>query len=320
MTFLSAGWLWLLILLVPLVATYVIMQGRRRRYAAQFTNLSLLEQVAPHRPGWRRHLTAALFCLTCLTLVLGLARPAMDVEVPRERATIMVAIDVSPSMAATDIQPDRFTAAQQAAEHFIGTLPERFNVGLVAFSANATVVSSPTQDHQAVIDSIDGLRMSPGTAIGEAVFSSLQSIESFDAEASTAANGTETAPAAIVLLSDGENNSGRPVSTAAEAAQSNETPVSTIAFGTGASLIELDGQLVEADIDKEELRGLASDTGGYFYEAESELELEGIYDDVGSALGSETVREEVVTRFVAAALILAMATALASLAWFSRLP
>ncbi|MDS1269151.1 VWA domain-containing protein [Lipingzhangella sp. LS1_29] len=318
MSFLAAGWLWLLVLPAALTAAYVLLQGRRRRYAAQFTNLSLLEQVAPHRPGWRRHLTAALFGLTCITLILGLARPVMDVDVPRERATIMIAIDVSPSMAAADVPPDRFTAAQDAATHFVNTLPDRFNVGLVAFSATATVVASPTQDHQAIIDSVDGLRMSPGTAIGEAVFASLQSIDSFDAETTT--NPDDAPPAAIVLLSDGENNSGRPVPLAADAAHTADVPVSTIAFGTGASLIELDGQLVEADIDKDELRGLAADTGGNFYEAESEIELEEVYDDVGSALGSETVRQEIVTRFVAAALVLALATAVASLAWFSRLP
>lgn len=315
MTFLSAGRLWWLLLVVALVVAYILLQGRRRHYAARFTNLALLDQVAPSRPGWRRHLSAALFCLTCLTLVLGLARPAMEVEVPRERATIIVAIDVSLSMAANDVSPDRLSAAKDSAQQFVDALPERFNVGLVAFSGVAAVVSSPTQDHQAIIDSIENLDLAPGTAIGEAVFTSLQAIQSFDAEATT-----DPPPSAVVLLSDGENTSGRPVDSAARVAQEAEVPVSTIAFGTGASYIEINGVLQEVNIDISTLRRLADDTGGRFYAAESDEELGEVYDNIGSSLGVETEYEEIVDRFVAAALILALLTAFTSLLWFSRLP
>ncbi|MBB6171823.1 Ca-activated chloride channel family protein [Nocardiopsis mwathae] len=315
MTFLSAGWLWLLSALAVLIGVYVAVQYQRREYAVRFTNLALLDRVAPARPGWRRHVSAVLFCLTVATLILAMARPAMPVEVPRERATIIVAIDVSPSMAAADIEPDRITAAKEAARGFVGALPDRFNVGLVAFSATAGVVSSPTQDHQAIADSIEHLQMAPGTAIGEGVFTSLQAIGSFDEDA-----GQDPPPAAIVLLSDGENTSGRPIATAARAAAEAEVPVSTIAFGTGASIIEINGQPVEANIDKGALERLAQATDGHFYEAESGDELTGVYEDIGSSLGSETVHQEVVTWFVLAALLLAFATALASLLWFQRLP
>ncbi|MDA0563491.1 VWA domain-containing protein [Streptomonospora sp. S1-112] len=315
MTFLSAGWLWLLVVLAALVAVYVLLQYRRREYTLRFTNLALLDRVAPARPGWWRHLSSALFFLTVAVLIGAMARPAMPVEVPRERATIMVAIDVSPSMAANDVDPNRLTAAKESARGFVESLPDRFNVGLVVFSATASVVSSPTQDHQAVTDSIENLQMTPGTAIGEGVFTSLQAISSFDEEA-----GEDPPPSAIVLLSDGENTSGRPITSASRAAADMGVPVSTIAFGTGAAIIEINGEPVEADIDKDALERLAQDTDGYFYEAESEAELTEVYDDIGSSLGSETVDREIVTHFVGIALLLAGATAVAALAFGQRVP
>jgi len=315
MTFLEPQRLWWLLLVVALVAAYVFAQTRRREYTMRFTNLALLDQVAPHRPDVRRHVPAVLFTVTIGVLIASMALPAMPVQQPRERATIMVAVDVSLSMAANDIDPNRLEAAKKSAQGFVETLPDRFNVGLVAFSSTATVVSSPTHDHQAVIGSIENLQLGPGTAIGEGVFASLESISSFDEDADV-----DPPPSAIVLLSDGENTSGRDISQAVAVAAEQEVPVSTIAFGTGAAMIEIDGYQVPADIDKEALRGLASDTGGHFYEAESETELDEVYEDIGSSLGTELVHEEIVTRFVLAAIVLAMATAVTSLLWFQRLP
>ncbi|MFE3461887.1 VWA domain-containing protein [Nocardiopsis aegyptia] len=315
MTFLEPTRLWWLLLLIVLVGAYVFAQRQRREYTVRFTNLELLDQVAPHRPDLRRHVPAALFTLTLGVLIAAMAVPAMPVEAPRERATIIVAVDVSLSMAATDIEPDRLEAAKESAQGFVETLPDRFNVGLVAFSSTATVVSSPTQDHQAVIGSIENLRLGPGTAIGEGVFASLEAIRTFDED-----SDEDPPPSAIVLLSDGENTSGREISQAAAAAGEEEVPVSTIAFGSGAAMIEIDGYQVPADIDKEALRGLAQDTEGHFYEAANETELTEVYEDIGSSLGTEFVHEEIVTRFVLVAIVLSMATAVTSLLWFQRLP
>ncbi|MEU2975377.1 VWA domain-containing protein, partial [Nocardiopsis alba] len=287
----------------------------RREYTVRFTNLELLDQVAPKRPDVRRHVPAVLFAGTTAVLIAAMAVPAMPVEAPRERATIIVAVDVSLSMAATDIEPDRLRAAKESARGFVETLPERFNVGLVSFSSTATVVAPPTQDHEAVMGSIENLRLGPGTAIGEGVFASLESIRGFDEDAEE-----DPPPAAIVLLSDGENTSGRDIAQASSVAAEDEVPVSTIAFGSGAAMIEIDGYQVPADIDKEALRALAQDTGGHFYEAESESELDEVYEDIGSSLGTEYVHEEIVTRFVLVAIVLSMATALTSLLWFQRLP
>lgn len=311
----APSWLWLFVALAALVAAYVWLQARRRRHAMRFTNLALLDQIAPERPDWRRHVGAVMFLLMIASLIVGLAQPAAEVQVPRERATIIVAIDVSPSMAATDVSPDRFTAARDSAQEFVDSLPERFNVGLVTFSANATVASSPTQDHQAVIDSLQNLQLSPGTAVGEAVFTSLQSVHSFDEEA-----GENPPPSAVVLLSDGENTSGRPVSAAGEAASAEGVPVSTIAFGTGVAMIEIEDQIIPADIDTEALQGLAEDTGGHFYEAASGGELEDVYDDIGSSLGSETEFRPIGHWAIAVALLTAFGAAAASLTWSTRLP
>ncbi|MFD3688699.1 VWA domain-containing protein [Nocardiopsis sp. NPDC058631] len=315
MTFLEPQRLWWLLLIVVVIGAYVFAQTQRREYTLRFTNLALLDQVAPHRPDIRRHVPAVLFVSSMAVLIASMALPAMPVEQPRERATIMVAVDVSLSMAATDIEPDRLQAAKESAQGFVETLPDRFNVGLVAFSSTATVVSSPTQDHQAVIGSIENLQLGPGTAIGEGVFASLEAISSFDEDSED-----DPPPAAIVLLSDGENTSGRDIVQASSTAAEQEVPVSAIAFGTGAAMIEIDGYQVPADIDKEALQGLAQETEGHFYEAESETELDEVYEDIGSSLGTELVHEEIVTRFVLVAIILGMATALTSLLWFQRLP
>src|SRR5690606_11842281 len=304
-----------LAMLAALIAGYVWVQLRRRSDTARFTNLALLDRVAPRRPGWRRHVSAGLVFAMLGVLAVALGRPAMPVEVPRERATIIVAIDVSPSMVANDIDPDRITAAKKAAVDFVASLPDRFNVGLVSFSATAGVVASPSQDHQAVADSVHNLQISPGTAIGEGVFASLQSIQSFDDDAEE-----DPPPAAVVLLSDGENTSGRPISSAVRAAADAEVPVSTIAFGTGAALVEINGEPVEANIDKEALERLASDTGGHFYEAESGAELSDVYDDIGSSLGSEIEYQENLIWWVRAAALLGVAAVAAALAWSPRLP
>lgn len=315
MTFLSPRWLWLLLALAALVAIYLWLQSRRTHYTLRFTNLALLDRVAPHRPKWRRHVPATLFCATIGLIIMALARPALPVDVPRERATIMIAIDVSPSMVANDVEPDRINAAKESAKEFVNTLPDRFNVGMVAFSSSANVVSSPTRDHKAVADSIETLRISTGTAIGEGVFTSLQAIQSYDTE-----EQPDLPPSAVVLLSDGENTSGRSVTEASRAASEASIPVSTIAFGTEKALIEINGEQVPADIDKDALHQLANNTGGHFYEAESEAELTDVYSDIGSSLGTETVNKNITNRFLLAALLLAAATATTSLLWFQRLP
>lgn len=315
MTFLSPERLWLLGLLPALVAVYVLMQLRRRNYAVRFTNLALLSQVAPRRPGWRRHVAAALFLVMIALMMVGFARPAATVKVPRDRATIMVAVDVSLSMMARDVSPSRFEAAKAAAKKFIGELPARFNVGVVAFAGNANLVAAPSDDRTAAIASLDQLALAKRTAIGEAVFTSLQAVRSFDAEARQ-----DPPPAHIVLLSDGDNTTGRTVQEAIDASRVSQIPVSTIAFGTPYGTVDIEGETTSVSVNKETLRALADSTEGKAYEAADADQLREVYANIGTSLGFETEHRDVAARYIGIALMFALAAGGASLAWFSRLP
>lgn len=315
MTFLSPMWLLLLIPVALLAAAYVIMYLRRSRYAVRFTNLELLDKVAPKGPGWRRHVPAVAFGFMLVLLVVGFARPEAEVRVPRERATIMVAFDVSASMMATDVAPNRFTAAQNAARQFVQGLPERFNLGLVPFSGTGSVAVPPTTDRAAVLAAIDRLTTDSGTAIGEAVFSSLDAIRALDER-----SAEDPPPAHIVLLSDGSNTTGRSVTEAMREAAERGVPVTTIAYGTPDGQIDLGGQPVPVPVDAPALQELAEGTGGGFYEAASGDELQAVYDDIGSSVGYRTERQEIWPYFVGAALLGAVVAAGTSLLWFSRIP
>ncbi|NRQ34069.1 VWA domain-containing protein [Nonomuraea sp. NN258] len=313
MTLLSPLWLLLLVPVALLAVAYVLMARRRSAYAVRFTNLDLLDQVAPKRPGWRRHVSAGALLGMFALLVVGFARPTAEVQVPRERATIMVAFDVSASMEATDVTPDRFTAARQAATAFVRGLPERFNLGLVTFAGQASVAVPPTTDRRTVLNALDRLTTASGTAIGDAVYSSLAAIAALDTEA-------EAPPAHIVLLSDGSNTTGRTVSEAATAAATRGVPVTTIAYGTQEGSIEIQGRQVQVPVDGPSLQGLARTAGGGFYEAASGDELQAVYDDIGTSVGYRTERQEVWQWFVAAGLVFALIAAVTSMVWFSRLP
>ncbi|MEU3168146.1 VWA domain-containing protein [Streptosporangium sp. NPDC006930] len=315
MTFLSPVWLWLFAALALLVAGYVAAQFARRRYALRFTNLPLLALVSPAGPGWRRHVAPALFLVMMSLLIVGAARPADSVRIPRDRATIIIALDVSLSMEAGDVQPNRITAAKEAAQKFVADLPERFNVGLVAFARSASVVISPTTDHQAVSTSLGNLSTRAGTAIGEAVFSSLESLRSFDQQAVT-----DPPPAAIVLLSDGDNTSGRSVAEAIETAMNSRVPVSTIAYGTQDGTVSIDGRDVNVPVNKATLQTLSDGTGGRAYEAESGSQLRQVYEQIGTSLGYRTVNQEVTQWFVVAAILAGLVTAGAALLLGSRIP
>ncbi|MER6830284.1 VWA domain-containing protein [Streptosporangium sp. NPDC000563] len=315
MTFLSPVWLWLFAALALLVAGYLAAQFARRRYALRFTNLPLLALVSPAGPGWRRHVAPALFLVMMSLLIVGAARPADSVRIPRDRATIIIALDVSLSMEAGDVQPNRITAAKEAAQKFVADLPERFNVGLVAFARSASVVISPTTDHQAVNTSLGNLSTRAGTAIGEAVFSSLESLRSFDQQAVT-----DPPPAAIVLLSDGDNTSGRSVAEAIETAMNSRVPVSTIAYGTQDGTVSIDGRDVNVPVNKATLQTLSDGTGGRAYEAESGSQLRQVYEQIGTSLGYRTVNQEITQWFVVAAILAGLVTAGVALLLGSRIP
>lgn len=314
-TFLAPARLWTLLALLALAGGYVAMQLRRKRYTVRFTNLPLLDQVAPRRPGWRRHVPATLFLLALAVMMLAWARPAGSVRVPVDRATIVIAIDVSPSMKAKDVPPSRLAAEKVAAKKFVTMLPPRFNVGVVAFGGYAETEQQPTQNHPSAKRAIDSLTYISSTAIGEGVFKSLTDIQSLDDKART-----DPPPSAIVLLSDGENTVGRPISDAIAAAKEAKVPVSTIAYGTDNGTIVQDGHRLRVKVDPAELKNLADGTGGHAYRAASTGQLNKVYSDIGTSLGYRTVHREITSRFVGIDLLLAVAAAVFSLAWFQRLP
>jgi len=317
MHFASPLWLLLLIVVAAVGLAYLLLQLRRKRFVARFSNTQLLASVVPRRPGWRRHLTFALLLIALLVLSLGVARPTASVRVPQEKATVMLAIDVSISMEATDVLPSRIAAAKTAAQQFADLLPKRINLGLVKFGRAGNVLVPPTLDRDAVKRAIANLQLEQYTAIGEAVYACLDAITNFS-NATTAAN-EKPAPARIVLLSDGFNTVGRKVADAADAAKKANTPVSTIAFGTDNGTVTLDGQTQAVPSDKATLRGLAQATGGSFHTAASASELKSVYTDIGSQIGYTTQERDISWRFMLFGLLFAMAAGAVSLLWSGRL-
>lgn len=317
MHFIAPAWLWLLVVVAALLVAYVLLQLRRTKYVARFSNLELLGSVAPRRPGWRRHLTFALLLVGLTVLTVGVAQPTAAVRVPRDRATVVLAVDVSLSMQATDVLPSRIDAAKAAGTKFVGLLPSRINLGLVAFGGNASVLVSPTVDRAPVEAAIKGLKLQESTAIGEAIFTSLQAITVFGQ--ATTAKGDKPPPARIVLLSDGTNTVGRPVSAAVDAAKKAGVQVSTIAFGTDNGTVTYQGDTIPVPADKQALQQIANDTGGTFHTAASVQELEQVYQNIGQQIGYTTAQRDVSWRFMTVGLLVLLAAAGASMLWSGRL-
>jgi Ca-activated chloride channel family protein len=313
----APGRLWVLCAIAALLVAYVVFQVRRRStYAVRFTNLALLDIVAPKRPAWRRHVTAIAFVVGAGLLVVALAEPTRAVQVPVERASIVLAIDTSLSMDATDIEPTRLAAAKDAARSFVESVPETVNVGLVQFAGTAIVAVPPTTEHDDVIRAIDDLGLAEGTAIGEAVFAGLDALATLpDAD-----DPDEPVPASVVVLSDGETTTGRANEDATAAAEEAGVPVSTIAFGTDAGIISVEGEVVPVPPNVDALAAIADATGGVAFTAEDEGDLAAAYDDLGSSIGYETEQREISEWFVGAALAALLVAGALSLLWFARLP
>ncbi|GEL26957.1 membrane protein [Pseudonocardia sulfidoxydans NBRC 16205] len=297
MTFAHPWWLLALLVVAALVAGYVWLLRRRRRDVVKFTNLELLDSVAPKRPGWYRHVPAAAMILALAVLVVAIAGPQADARVPRNRATVVLVIDVSLSMQATDVAPNRLAAAQAAAKSFADQLTPGINLGLVSFSGTAAVLVSPTTDRTGVKQAVDGLKLSESTATGEAIFAALQSIDSFSRTVA-ASDAEGPPPARIVLMSDGKQtvpgpdgeNEPRGSFTAARQAATEKIPVSTISFGTEYGTIDIEGGRTRVAVDDASMQEIAALSGGQFFTAASEGELRQVYSELGEQIGYETRR------------------------------
>ena len=317
MHFLAPVYLLLLVPVAVLVLAYVVVQLRRKTYVARFSNAELLGSVAPRRPGWRRHLTFALLMIGLLVLSIGVAKPSAAVRVPRDNATVILDIDVSLSMEATDVLPSRIATAKLAGQQFVRLLPDRINLGLVSFARDANVVVPPTLNHDMVRRGISSLKLANSTAIGEAIFTSLQAIRTF--QSATSPKGHHHPPARIVLLSDGTNTWGRSVGSAVAAARKAHVQVSTIAFGTPNGTVTIRGVTQPVPADNTTLSAIAHETGGSFHTAHSEQELKSVYADIGSQIGYTTEHRDISWRFLLGGLVVLFAAGGAAMLWAGRL-
>jgi Ca-activated chloride channel homolog len=344
MTVLWPGLLWTLLIVPLALGAYLLAQRRRTRYAVRFTNLDLLANVVNRSPGWRRHVPAALYLLALTALLLGLTRPQAVVLTPKEQATVMLVMDVSGSMNATDVTPTRLSAAQQAATTFLGQLPAKFRVGLVSFSATAQMIAPPTTDRSVVQDAISSLHADGGTAMGDAIDRALDvrrpppqpKTDTTPRQGGSAtpppttvapANPAKQPPVVILLLSDGANTLGKKQPLlAAQEAKDLRVPVFTVALGTDSGVVdvpdETTGQLRQVPVppDKFTLRRIAEITGARFFAAPSNRDLKSIYHDLGSKIGFVKQKQEITVEFAAAGLLLLVLAGTLSLLWFNRFP
>jgi Ca-activated chloride channel homolog len=312
------------LVMVPVaLAVYFAYQRRRVRYAVRFTNLDLLSNLVTGSPRWRRHLPPALLLLALTSLIVAVARPEATVKVPKDEASIMLATDASGSMEADDVEPNRLEAARRAAKTFSDGLPEDFRLGLAAFSESVTPVVPPTTDRDRVDAALDTLEPQRGTAIGDALQTSLQAIRPIEPEQPR--DGRRRPPAVIVLLSDGENTVGTadPVDMAREARRQG-IPINTVALGTDDGSIQRPGPLGPTTIpvppNREALREIADESGGRFFEAPDADRLESIYENLSTRIGYNKEKREITAAFAGGGLVLLLAGGLLSLAWFGRLP
>jgi Ca-activated chloride channel family protein len=307
----------LALLALPVLAVlYALEQRRRRAAAAAFAAPALQPSVAPRRPGWRRHAPMAAAALALALLVVAAAKPQRTVAVPVERAAVMLATDVSGSMTATDVEPTRLAAAKRAAGRFVDELPDRVNVGVLAFNDTPRVLQSPTRDRDAVEAAIAGMQPSGGTATGEAVATATSSLRS--------GTGSRRSPAAILLLSDGKSTSGRDPVAAARAAARLNVPVHTVVLGTADGTITVpraSGGTATRPVppDTESLAQIARASDGRAYTAQTATDLGEIYESLGSQLGREDRKREVTSAVTGGGLLLMLVGVAMSLRWFGRL-
>jgi len=314
--FLAPSRLWLLLLIPALVGLYLLLVQRKRNRNKQ-VGRTMFDLVIPRDRTWLRHLAVGLSILSLLTLTLAFAKPKDEVSVPRERATIVVTIDVSLSMEATDVKPTRLEAAKAAAKDFVTSLPPKFNVALVSFAGTATTVVPPTLDRGAVTAAIANLSPDRSTAIGEGIFTSLAALAQVPPDPD---NPDGVVPARVVLLSDGKTQVGRTSDEAAEAAKEQRVPVYTIAYGTAEGYIEIGGRQEPVPVDKAELAKVAKISGGEAYAASSAGELKQVYKDIGSSVGKEKVDREVTARYAGFGLGFAILAALGMVSLGARWP
>ncbi|MGA6206756.1 VWA domain-containing protein [Nocardia testacea] len=323
-------WLGFLAVILLLALGYLLVQRSKHRHMLRFSNMEQLEKVAPNRPGFWRHLPIVLVIVGMVFATIGAAGPTAEKKVPRNRATVVLVMDVSLSMEATDVSPNRLQVAQEAAKNFAEGLTPGINLGLVTYAGTASVLVSPTTDRGSVKAAIDNIKLAERTATGEGIHTALQSIETL----ASVLGGSETPPPArIVLMSDGKQtvpdfedvDNPRHEFVAARLAETKKIPVSTISFGTKWGVVEIpreDGgtDQVDVPVDDEAMQEIARLSGGEFYTASSLQELSSVYDTLEEQIGYEVTRGDASRPWWLLGLLTTLAGVVAALVLRQRLP
>ncbi|MDX2355434.1 VWA domain-containing protein [Dietzia sp. PP-33] len=317
--------LWLILLVVPLTLAvgYVIALRSKRRRTVRFGNFGALRTVDRGGRRWFTHVPAVLLVVSLVALVVALAGPQKDQKVPRNRATVILVVDVSLSMEATDVAPSRLEAAQQAATTFANNLTPGVNLGLVSYAGTASMLVAPTTDRGPVVRAVERLRLDERTATGEAIYTATQAVTTF----TESLGGPDQAPPArIVLLSDGKETvpadptEERGAFTAAERAEEAGIPVSTISFGTLYGTVDIQGRPQPVPVDDASLRTIAEISGGDFYTASSLEELDSVYRTLEEQIGYEWKKADASRPWLVVGSLLAMLAAAGSLVAHRRIP
>ena len=351
MTFLSPMMLWLLLLAPAAVGLYVWLLRRRKKYTLRYTDVGIL-RLAEGNHRWRRHIPAGLLLTAFVLLLLACAQPAAIVTLATRGGTIIMAIDVSGSMRAADVAPNRISAAQVAAKEFIDKRDKPIRIGVVGFSGNAFLVQAPTTDTVMLDKAVESLQPQFTTAVGSAVVTSLETLfpnvklstmmpslgEQFtSAPAGGGRQSLDQHPkppepppvpvppgsyksAAIILMTDGRNTSGPDPVEVARVAANLGVRVYTIGFGTAnGQMVSFYGRSIRAVLDEETLKRMASITAAEYYHATTALELTKIYQQLTTKMEFQTETMEISSFFAAGALVFAVAASVLSMIWYRRI-
>ncbi len=337
MTFIWPVMLFSLVLIPLFIGIYLLMQRRRRELAANYSNLGFGAGAKGRQPGARRHVPVVFFLLGLTILAIALARPQAVVALPKQEGTVILAFDVSGSMAATDIKPTRMQAAQAAARDFVKHQPLFVQTGIIAFSDTGLSVQVPTNDPGAVLAAINRLAPQSGTSVGQGILASLNVIATGASGGlpgevysnllltptptpTPVPHGTYT-PAVIILLSDGENNENPDPLAAAQTAANRGVRIYTVGIGspTGTT-VHINGFSLHTQLDEATLQHISQITGGTYYNAQSEQDLIKIYDALDTQLLSKPEQTELTALFAGASIFFLLIGGMFSLLWFSRLP
>jgi Ca-activated chloride channel family protein len=338
--------LWLLLLVPPIVIAYVVLLGRKKKAAMRYASLGLIRDALSAGQRFRRHVPPLLFLVALVLMLVAIARPSAVVTLPSQHETVILAMDVSGSMRATDVKPSRIVAAQEAARAFVAEQPKSTRIGVVSFAATASVVQSPTHSREDILAAIDRFQLQRGTAVGSGILVSLKMIFpeiEFDLRSfNPRPRDTRSAPldparppdkaapkpvapgsyasAAIILLTDGQTTTGPDPLESARIAAERGVPVYTVGIGTqGGEILGAEGWSMRVRLDEESLKTIANVTRAEYFYAGTAGDLQKVYKNLNTKLFFEQKESEITALFAAAAAVIALVSGLLSLLWFNRI-